>query len=244
MHVVMERAKPRRIWQSMGFRLYYLARRRVSSPALLRLFLNVSWLFRRFAWEEAWRLYGVDRSFEILRPHTREAIAEALSAGDTVVDFGCGTGAASAFAAPAAASVLAIDHDPGAVAMTGERCATFENVTVVQGDWGEVFADRPSMDLGLLLHTLEHFDEPERALGELRQWCKRLVIEVPDFSSDPLNHARAELGTAFENDADHVTEFDRDWLQSVLSRAGWTVERLEPVNGVLVAVASAAEQRD
>jgi SAM-dependent methyltransferase len=234
MHVEMARAKPRRIWQSASFRLYYAGRRYIKGPRLLRFLLNASWLFRRFAYEETGLVYGQD----ILRPHTRPLVAGAVGQGDSVIDFGCGTGEVPEYVAPIAGTVVAIDHNAGAVATTRERCARFSNVTVVEGDWSDSLSGREPADVGLLLHVLEHLDAPEATLRQLREWCNTLVIEVPDFPAEPLNSVRAKLGTAFWNDVDHVTEFDRDLLRDVLTRAGWTVERLDSLNGCLVAVAN------
>jgi SAM-dependent methyltransferase len=233
MHVEMARAKPRRIWHSAAFRLYYASRPYFKGPGLLRFLLNISWLFRRFAYEETGLMYGQ----HILRPHTRPLVAGAVGGGDSVIDFGCGTGEISEYVAPIAARVVAIDHNPGAVVATRERCARFSNITVIEGDWSEALSGREPADVGILLHVLEHLDAPEVTLRQLRQWCKRLVIEVPDFPAEPLNSVRAKLGTAFWNDVDHVTEFDRNLLGDLLTHAGWTVERLESVNGCLVAVA-------
>jgi SAM-dependent methyltransferase len=237
MHVEMTRAKPRRIWRSGAFRLYYAFCRRIHGLWLLRFFLNASWLFRRLAWEETFRVYGGLGGLEALRPHTLPTVVDALGEGETVIDFGCGTGEVSELVAPIARSVLAIDHKAGAVAATRERCARLSNVTVIHGDWSEALSGRDPADLGLLLHALEHFDAPEEGLAKLRRWCKRLVIEVPDFQAASLNGLRVKLGTAFENDVDHVTEFDRERLRHVLERAGWAVDRLDSLNGCLVAVA-------
>jgi hypothetical protein len=92
-------------------------------------------------------------------------------------------------------------------------------------------------DLVLLFHVLEHIDDVDALLRDLTLVAARVLVEVPDFDSDPLNYARLRLGRSFYSDSDHVREYTAPLLERQLSRAGWKVTRLEVRRGSIVAAA-------
>lgn len=71
-------------------------------------------------------------------------------------------------------------------------------------------------DYVLLIHVLEHIDNPELLLMEVRGNCSKLVIEVPDHESNALNWTRRKLGRPYYSDADHVREYSLDLITKQL----------------------------
>lgn len=234
---VLQRRKPTLAWVAATYRLVHLSRRVLPNRWILRLSLNTAWLARRIAWEEAFRRHGHAAGIGYLRPHALPLLESLIDSGDDVVDLGCGAGFASEMAAGKARRVVAIDNDPVNASLTAARCMSFDNVEVVTASWSAGLIGRGPFDLGLILHVLEHLDEPEAVLRELKDHCARLLVEVPDVAAEPLNFVRSDLGLPFANDADHVSEFTAAGLRHLLEQAGWAVERLESLNGSLVAAA-------
>jgi hypothetical protein len=61
------------------------------------------------------------------------------------------------------------------------------------------FPDR-SFDVGLLIHIIEHIDDPDFLLSSLQKLVNTLIVEVPDFESDSLNLVRLKLGSPYYSD--------------------------------------------
>jgi 2-polyprenyl-3-methyl-5-hydroxy-6-metoxy-1,4-benzoquinol methylase len=231
-HVTFARAKPRRLHFSLAFRLYYLARKVLPARLLGRYLIDLAWLSRRFALEQLflWR-----DAHAMVRPATESFVLEAVEPGDRVIDLGGGKGIAARVAARNASTVLLVDSSEELVAAARELCPP--NVTCHVGDALMTMNERGPFDLAILLHFLEHVDDPRAFLAAVRACCSRIAIEVPDLRSDPLNYVRLAEGLPCYNDADHVTEFSAEYLDECLKSAGWRVRALRPRDGVIYALA-------
>ena len=95
----------------------------------------------------------------------------------------------------------------------------------------------PEVDLVLMIHFLEHIENPSELLKGLRQKTKRIVIEVPDFEGDPLNYPRLWTGEPFYYDTDHIREFTLTELLSLLKDTGWHAVHTSQKGGTLLIVA-------
>jgi len=69
--------------------------------------------------------------------------------------------------------------------------------------------------------------------------ARRLLVEVPDFESDPVNLARLAQGRDFSSDGDHVREYTERTLVEALVKSGWHVEWRRKRGGAIVALALA-----
>jgi SAM-dependent methyltransferase len=240
--LTLPRRKPRRLSHAVAFRLVRAARAVVPRNVLARGLLELSWLSHRLAWEEVW-VSGEEDRMRLLRPGSIEWVVGSIRPGERVVDLGGGNGVIAHAAAQVAAEVVYVDRDPKRAEVARDTCAGDSNVRILVGDGLDVLAREDGFDVAVLLHLVEHLDEPEEALAALRGHCARLVVEVPDFDSEPLNHARLALGTTWYRDADHVSEFTAASLRATLERAGWSVDELVPEHGMLRARASQAASR-
>ena len=73
-------------------------------------------------------------------------------------------------------------------------------------------------DILILSHILEHLDNPQIFINMFKDYFKFIYIEVPDFEKNYLNLYRKDLNlNLIYSDADHISEFDRDELKSLLN---------------------------
>lgn len=109
----------------------------------------------------------------------RYRLAAQLAAGKTVLDVACGEGYGSALlAAAGAASVVGVDVDADTVA----HVAAHHPVDARLGDVAALPFDDGAFDLVVSFETIEHVQEPERALDELARVCAPeglVVISTP-----------------------------------------------------------------
>ena len=236
-HASFSRRKPRRFSVSVASRLYALLRRIMPRHALTRFLLTASWLIRRFAWEQVWYDLPHDKAFALSRPHTLDFVRRSIPSNATVIDVGGGFGETTHVAAEIASKVLYVDCGAHNFGEAKRACAQDNNVELLLGDGLKILEERGPFDVALLLHILEHLDNPKEALERIHMYCGRVIIEVPDFGSEPLNFMRLRENLPCYSDADHVTEFSVDYMVECLNDAGWKVCEITVRNGVILAVA-------
>src|SRR5581483_8612113 len=192
----------------------------------------------RLALELASDVYGDDLLDGSAATLDRDAVAAAIPDGGSVLDVGCGDGRWARWLADRASRIVGIDRDPDAIAWA-RRNTHAANVEFRVGDARELIA-RPDevFDIALLVHVLEHIDEPVKFLGELHAVARNVAIEVPDFESDLLNFVRLDLDQPFSSDADHVREYTEQILVDTLAAGGWTVTWLRKRAGRIGVIAS------
>jgi SAM-dependent methyltransferase len=136
--------------------------------------------------------------------------------GQAVLDAGCGAGYGSAILADAGARrVTGLDIDPGAVAGAASSYGQRGGIEFVRGDVRELpFADR-SFDLIVCFETIEHVEEPDTALDELRRVLRdegHLLLSSPNRDVFPPGNPH------------HVYEYVPRELEDALSRRFGSVE--------------------
>lgn len=104
------------------------------------------------------------------------------------------------------------------------------------GDARHAIAGR-HFDGALLIHVLEHVDDPDSFLRLMGDGADLLIIEVPNFEIDPLNAVRHALARRYYTDADHVREHTPAILRDELVRNGFQIVHFEERRGSLVPVA-------
>ena len=161
----------------------------------------------------------------------RYQFAAQVVAGKEVLDAGCGVGYGIEILSRAgAAEMTGVDLDPEAVSEAKARFSRFATA-LIEGDLRELPLPDHSFDVVVSFETIEHMQEPEKALAELRRVLRPdgiLVISSPnpdaylggnehhvhEFRPEELLEA---VGARFKN----VTGFGQvAWLGSSISASG------------------------
>jgi SAM-dependent methyltransferase len=156
----------------------------------------------------------------------RAFLLENVSAGERVLDLGCGDGAFAAELIAAGAHVVAADVSQEAVRRASERASSAE---VVRLDEREPlpFGD-DAFDVVWAGETIEHVVDPVAWLAEVRRVLRfggRLVLTTPYHGrvATVLLGLRASAFDAhFDPRADHLRFFSARTLRSLLRDAGFT----------------------
>ncbi len=236
----MPRAKPRSAFTSLTYRLGRAGDAILGRGRMLRFFLNGSWLLWRLAFERSGEIYN-DAFHNQSKALSEEYLRQWITPDATVIDIGCGLGRWCEIAAKYATTVVGIDYSEELIAIARSRASNIEyNIEYIVGDVTRDLDGR-EFDLALMTHVIEHIDDPDTILKELQSVAKRLIVEVPDFESDPLNIVRLAESRPFYSDADHVREYTQAILNAQVERNGWTVLENRKMGGAVLAVAERAK---
>lgn len=156
------------------------------------------------------------------------------------MDVGSGSGVGALAAAKPGRRVVVCDVDSTRIEDARSRLG--DAAEFMCTDAATAMSRFEHLDTVLLLHVLEHIEQPEELLASIRAKAGRLLVEVPDLRADPANLARFSEGRPLYSDADHVSEFTMEGLAATLLAAGWYVTNLESRDGSIFAVGSAEIQ--
>lgn len=220
--VTLSRAKSRVLLWS----LLYRADRLVAvfgARAKLRFYLDLNWMAARLAHE-----YAVSSG----------ALRESAAAGEDgfwklriapqlrLLDLGCGRGEKHRAMSAIGVSVTGVDSNPYSLSDARKhnpQCRYHQQELRAFLD-----SNKEPFDVLFLSHVLEHLDDPQGLLSTCAPRFRTLFVEVPDFEATHLNPLRLLVGTTLvHTDDDHVREFDRRELLSMLDRAGYRVLETE-----------------
>lgn len=228
----------RRPKAALAYRATRVAVRVFGERRVLGALSDLARLFQRLAYESAGRFFGEDDFHGAGLALDDDMLGRAVPADASVIDIGCGTGRWCRHLAPSARRVVGVDHDATHIA-AARRSTTASNVSYRVGDVWDVVGD-DYFDTALLVHILEHIEEPVRFLQKLHSVAGRIAVEVPDFENDPVNLARLTIGREFSSDADHLREYTEATLLATLSAGGWHVESLHKRGGAIAVIARPA----
>lgn len=142
------------------------------------------------------RVSDIERPYmatEAVRQRMATLRALALSAGETVVDIGCGNGLLTfdmAFDVGANGRVIGIDNNPEMLDHAGSRCASFKQVSLKKATAEDLPLPDEFCDAAACAQVLLHVAEPATAIHEMRRILKpggRLAIVETDWRSVVLN---------------------------------------------------------
>jgi SAM-dependent methyltransferase len=163
------------------------------------------------------------------RSETQELLAGfPILPSDAVADIGCGSGGNSLFCAKFAASVIAVDIDPGAVASLETR---FRNSSVaacraVVSDGNPLPIESGAMDKVICTEVLEHVDDPRQFLTELVRIGKAgalYLLSVPDSLSETVLKRVSPPASYIK--PNHIRIIERNEFGRLASDAGLVVQK-------------------
>jgi SAM-dependent methyltransferase len=205
----------------------------LGSSLTLKFFLRAHWLLRRVAYEVAGTKFGEEFQ-NLALGLSEELLISFIAPGDRVADLGCGAGRWARVSATKASQVYGIDTNPAAIKEGRSFGGSVEYLSI---DLSTNLNEMPDVDLVLMIHFLEHIENPSKLLIGLREKTKKVIIEVPDFESDPLNYPRFWIGEPFYYDSDHVNEFTLTELVNLLTVTGWSIDHVSQKGGTLLVAA-------
>jgi len=200
----------------------------------LKISLRIHWILRRMSFELSGLVFG-DKFQNSALGLSEELLSTLILPSDTVADLGCGTGRWSRACAMKAKKVFGIDANR----LTLEEAKKLGgSVDYIELDLDTSLEKMPYVDLTLMIHFLEHIKNPLNLLKVVREKSKKIVIEVPDFESDPLNYSRIWTREPFYFDSDHICEFTLAELQLLLRKTDWSPSFIVQKGGTILIVAN------
>jgi SAM-dependent methyltransferase len=203
----------------------------LSKKAKFKLYLNLEWIFERFAHEYSFKNYTPGG--HPVRLHTKKILLDFIKEDQTVLDLGCYGGDMSVYLADKAKLVVGVDYNQNAIDLANKRYRK-DNLKFICADAFEYLKNTEvKFDILIMSHILEHLDEPELFLKQYAPFFKYVYIELPDFEKSFLNQYRKDLNLKLVyTDDDHVSEFDREELETVIKKCGLTIVRAEYIYGL------------
>jgi len=125
-------------------------------------------------WHQQWSMFRDDEKFlfeDWIAPVTMDEFR-----GKDVLECGCGGGQHTAFVAPLAQSITAVDLNT--IDIARQRNAAFPNVRFVEADLGTMNLGR-QFDIVFSIGVIHHTDDPDRTFERIYEHCKpggRVII--------------------------------------------------------------------
>ena len=183
---------------------------------------------------------GVHVKHRIMRYH--DFFVERITAGERVLDIGCGYGAvAFSIASRTGADVVGLDLEAANVAKA-RTLFVHDRLTFVHGEAPQMLPPG-RFDVIVMSNVLEHIEHRVAFLREVQKRATpaRWLIRVPMFNRDWRPALRQELGLYAYGDPTHFTEYTRESFESEMREAGFGIRHLQVNWGEIWAeVASAA----
>lgn len=145
-----------------------------------------------------------------------------VTADDTVVDLGSGSGFLSYDIAKKARSVTGIEWKEYHVRRASETYA-LPNLRFIQGDI-TTYAPERQFDVAVLSNVLEHIEDRAALLQNVRRMSKKLLVRVPMLTRDWLTVYKKEQGFEYRLDETHYIEYTIADLQREAAASGWQVQ--------------------
>lgn len=226
MGIKLQRKKRRNYKLSLAYKLSRLMP--LSHEIKLKLYLDMAWIFARLAHETTFK-----SKIKVEYEPESDFLFQKIKENNAILDVGCGKGYVVDRLLPKTSNIVAIDYDMEAVDKAKARIPNVDFRCVDVFDYLHTI-DSKQFDVIVLSHVLEHLDDPDRFLKKISKYSRYVYIEVPDFESTHLNLFRNKVGSdLIYTDADHVSEFDREELQTLIANSNLIVVDAEFRHGVM-----------
>ena len=229
MGIKLTREKKRHLLLSVVYRIHKLLP--VSSYKKLKFYLDLEWIFDRLAHETSFQHYNEEK--HPVRIQSKNFILNKVDENHIVLDLGCKYGNMSHYIAKKANKVIGIDFDEKAIQQAKETYKADNLTFIVAEALSYIEKQDFKFDVLILSHILEHLDNPKDFLQNFTKHFSLIYIELPDFNKTYLNLYRQEVKNELVyTDSDHISEFDRFELRSLIKECGLKIVEEEYIFGV------------
>ncbi len=147
-----------------------------------------------------------------------------ISFNDTVLDIGCGNGALAYDLADKAKLVVGIDIVEKNIVKAKSRYNR-PNIKYVVGDVTKGLGEQ-KFEVIILSNVLEHIEDREVFLRQIKDLAGKYLIRVPMFDRDWLTPYKKELGVEWRLDKTHFIEYTEVSFREELGKTGYSIESL------------------
>lgn len=159
---------------------------------------------------------------------------ESLRKSDLVLDIGCGNGQNTFKAACVCRKIIGLDirKKPLLIAQREKKRRGVKNVCFQFFDIEKkIFSGKEKYDAILLLDVLEHLEEREKVLANIKKLLKKkgsFFISVPNKDTAWKKNLR-RYHLPYFSDPDHKIEYNKQEIYQELGKAGFSVKKIMPV---------------
>ncbi|HXG85358.1 MAG TPA: class I SAM-dependent methyltransferase [Pyrinomonadaceae bacterium] len=203
----------------------------LSSKSKLKLYLDLEWIMWHLAHDYIYKSNSQNADTETKNNFLIEKIKE----DSDILDLGCGRGYVAKTLLEKTSKILGVDYNRASIEHA-KKSLSGTGAEFICEDIFDYLSENPErrFDIIVLSHILEHIDAPEDFLNKLVGKADSFYIEVPDIQATHLNVYRKMVGTDLTyNDADHVSEFDREELEAIIRNANLKIMDSEFKWGVM-----------
>lgn len=203
----------------------------ISPTAKLRIYLDLSFIFSRFAHEYVYKT-GLQEKYLNAED---DFLVKKIRRDARVIDLGCGSGYVAKKLLVKTNNILGVDFSRDAIERATRELGR-SGAKFVCDDIFDHLTAHPdeSYDVVILSHVIEHIDDAEKFLKKISDKAEYFYIEVPDFEANHFNIYRGLLKTDLVyTDGDHVYEYDRGDMLSLIRSAGLKVIDTEFIHGFM-----------
>jgi SAM-dependent methyltransferase len=183
-----------------------------------KIFSRLEWIFWRLSIEQ---ISSFNKKWQVdYHVGTINFINDNFKNNPRILDLGCASGQRSFLLSKIAKEVIAIDYDLKLIKEAQKEYANIKNLSFICLDLKDYLKDSNiktnKFDLVFCSHILEHVENFEEILIDLKKITKNIYIEVPDFECNILNKVKKEYNIEPSyTDDDHVFEFERNDLKEI-----------------------------
>ncbi len=186
-----------------------------------------------------WALHeasSIRRSWYVNKLRLVELVMPARNS-DRVVDAGCGSGFLSAFLAESCQHCLGVDVHSEAIRFASETFSEQKNLSFIESNLTDAPVGDNAIDKIYCVEVIEHLSSADArsALEAFNRWLKpggQLLITTPNYKSFwpvlewLIDHLALSPRKARMADEQHITRFSPGSLSEILTRSGFSVDRL------------------
>ena len=163
---------------------------------------------------------GVHPKHRIMNYH--EFFVNNITAGDVVLDIGCGKGENASDVAGKAKKVVAIDIKPSNIDYA-KKTYNKTNLEFITGDVLNYNFDC-KFDKIILSNVLEHIEKRADFLVSLHKMSGVILLRVPMLDRDWLVVYKQQKGLEYRLDPTHFVEYTLDTLNEELAKSNWLIK--------------------